>query len=247
MSPAALTLAVLDGHVLFTVLDLAGTFAFALSGAVAARERGLDWFGVLVLAFGWNRADPVISIGIGVLVLWGGVRLVREMSHVLMEGSPVALDLDHLEEALRSVDGVLDFHDLHVWSISSGFDVLTVHVVIAPGHHGTAVVDAVTRKVRERFRIDHVTIQPEAPTTPALVPLRVVKREGTGSDPRATSSSFAARDRRLIAASRRRAAPCEAAGSTCTSSRGPRPRVYRAPLPLSCMARRALGSRAIPT
>jgi len=51
VSPAALTLAVLDGHVLFTVLDLAGTFAFALSGAVAARERGLDWFGILVLAF----------------------------------------------------------------------------------------------------------------------------------------------------------------------------------------------------
>ena len=51
MSPSALTLSMLDGHVLFTVLDLAGTFAFALSGAVAARERGLDWFGVLVLAF----------------------------------------------------------------------------------------------------------------------------------------------------------------------------------------------------
>ena len=160
------------GHNANTRAALAHVISDALGsvGAILA--------GVLVLAFGWNRADPVISIGIGVLVLWGGVRLVREMSHVLMEGSPVALDLDHLEEALRSVDGVLDFHDLHVWSISSGFDVLTVHVVIAPGHHGTAVVDAVTRKVRERFRIDHVTIQPEAPTTPALVPLRVVKREG---------------------------------------------------------------------
>ena len=51
MTPVAVTLAMLDGHVLFTVLDLAGTFAFALSGAVAARERGLDWFGILVIAF----------------------------------------------------------------------------------------------------------------------------------------------------------------------------------------------------
>ena len=128
--------------------------------------------GVLVLAFGWNRADPVISAAIGVLVLWSGYRLVRETSHVLMEGSPIEIDLAHIEDTLRGVPGVVDFHDLHVWSISDGFDVLTVHVVLDRGYHGTDVVAAVSRRLRERHGLEHCTIQPEPPQGEQLVTLR---------------------------------------------------------------------------
>jgi cobalt-zinc-cadmium efflux system protein len=119
--------------------------------------------GVVILFSGWTRVDPVVSVIIGVLVLWGGWRLVRETTRVLMEGSPTAIDIDHVEDTIRAVPGVLDMHDLHVWSISDGFDVLTVHVVIARGHHGTDVVSAVSRTLRERHRLEHVTIQPETP------------------------------------------------------------------------------------
>jgi cobalt-zinc-cadmium efflux system protein len=125
-----------------------------------------------VLIFGWYRADPVISAAIGVLVLWSGWRLVLETSRVLMEGSPIEVDLAHVEETLLHVPGVAAFHDLHVWSISDGFDVLTVHVVLEHGHHGTDVVAAVSRRLRERHKLDHCTIQPEPPHTEQLVTLR---------------------------------------------------------------------------
>jgi cobalt-zinc-cadmium efflux system protein len=96
-----------------------------------------------------------------------------------MEGSPVEIDVEHVEETLRSVRGVVDFHDLHVWSISEGFDVLTVHIVIDKGFHGTDVVEAVSRRLRERHGLDHVTIQPETAPEERLVPLRLRAPQAT--------------------------------------------------------------------
>ncbi len=127
--------------------------------------------GALVLGFGWNRADPLVSSFIGVLVLWGGFCLVRDTSRVLMEGSPIEIDIAHIEETLRDVPGVDDFHDLHVWSISDGFDVLTVHVVLAKGFHGTDVVASVSRAMLEKHKLAHCTIQPEPPRDEQLITL----------------------------------------------------------------------------
>jgi cobalt-zinc-cadmium efflux system protein len=150
-------------------LNTRAALAHVLSDAVGS--VGAILAGVFILTLGWTRADPVISVIIGVLVLWGGWRLVRDTSRVLMEGSPSAIDIEHVEETLRGVDGVIGFHDLHVWSISEGFDVLTVHIVIGKGHHGTDVVSAVSRRLLERHGIDHVTIQPEVAPDTRLVPL----------------------------------------------------------------------------
>jgi cobalt-zinc-cadmium efflux system protein len=130
-------------------------------GAIAAAA--------LVLAFGWTAADTVASVVIGVLVLYGGWRLLRETTHVLMEGTPVEVDVAEVEATIRAVPGVVDVHDLHVWSISDGFDVMTVHVVVGPSHHGTPVVAAVRKAVREHHHIEHVTVQPEASAEPPLV------------------------------------------------------------------------------
>lgn len=160
------------GHNINTRAALAHVLSDAL-GSVGAMAAG-----VLILAFGWTRADPVISAGIGALVLWGGWRLVRDTSRVLMEGSPIEIDLAHVEDTIRSVPGVLDFHDLHVWSISDGFNVLTVHVVLAKGHHGTDVAAAVSRRLRERHALTHCTIQPEPLQEEHLVTLR---RPGAGA------------------------------------------------------------------
>jgi len=134
--------------------------------------------GVLILAFGWTLADTVASVVIGALVLYGGWRLIRQTTRVLMEGTPVEVDVTELESTLLSVVGVHDFHDLHVWCISDGFDVMTVHVVLEPGHHGTEVVSAVRGAVAERHGIEHVTVQPEA--KPAqLLALRPRPADGT--------------------------------------------------------------------
>lgn len=126
----------------------------------------------LVLGFGWTRADSFVSVLIGLLILWSGWRLVRETLAVLMEGIPAGVDLSAIEATLRGAEGVTDFHDLHVWSISEGFDVMTVHVVVEPGHHGIEVVTRLARLLNEKHGLDHVTIQPERPVAPALVPLR---------------------------------------------------------------------------
>lgn len=127
--------------------------------------------GALVLAFGMVRADAAISVAIGLLVAWSGFRLVRDTTRVLMEGTPPHLDIAEIDASIRTVPGVADAHDLHVWTISEGFDLLTVHVVIARGFHGTDVAAAVARHVRDKYRIEHSTVQPEAPPD-ALVTLR---------------------------------------------------------------------------
>jgi cobalt-zinc-cadmium efflux system protein len=154
------------GHNVNTRAALAHVLSDALGsvGAIAG--------GILVSSLGWYRADPVISAVIGILILWGGFKLVRDTSHVLMEGSPIEVDIADIEKTIRGVPGVVDFHDLHVWSISEGFDVLTVHIVIARGFHGTDVVQAVSMRIREVHQIEHSTIQPEPQRTPELVKLR---------------------------------------------------------------------------
>jgi cobalt-zinc-cadmium efflux system protein len=150
-------------------LNTRGALAHVLTDALGS--VGAIAAGVLVMLFGWNRADPLISSGIGVLILWSGYWLVRDTSRVLMEGSPIEIDVAHIEETIRSVSGVVDFHDLHVWSISDGFDVLTVHVVLASGFHGTQVVAAVARRLREGHGIQHSTIQPEPQVGEQIVTL----------------------------------------------------------------------------
>lgn len=154
------------GHNVNTRAALAHVLSDAL-GSVGAIVGG-----VLVSTLGWQRADPVISVLIGGLILWGGFTLVRDTSHVLMEGSPIEVDIADIEKTIRSVPGVVDFHDLHVWSISEGFDVLTVHIVIARGFHGTDVVQAVASRIREVHQLEHCTIQPEPTRAPELVTLR---------------------------------------------------------------------------
>lgn len=138
-----------------------GALMHVLSDALGS--VGAILAGVLVLAFGWYRADPVVSAAIGVLVLRSGFRLVQETSRVLMEGSPVEVDIAHVEDTLLHVPGVASCHDLHVWSISDGFDVLTVHVVLQKGFHGTEVVAAACLALHRHHGLDHCTIQPESP------------------------------------------------------------------------------------
>ena len=162
------------GHNINTRAALAHVLSDAL-GSVGAIVGG-----VLVLSLGWTRADPIISGVISLLICWGGFKLVRDTSHVLMEGSPIEIDIAHVEETLLKVPGVVGFHDLHVWSISEGFNLLTVHIVIARGFHGTDVVQAVAVRLREAHGLDHCTIQPEPSSEPQLVPLR---RKATAENP----------------------------------------------------------------
>jgi cobalt-zinc-cadmium efflux system protein len=158
------------GHGNINTRAAAAHVASDAAGSVAAMIAG-----GLVLGFGWNIADPIASIAISLLILWGAWRLVRESVDVLMEGTPAGVDPNALEQVILTAPGVASLHDLHVWCISDGFPVVTVHVVLDGSGHGTDVSRAVARRIQERFGIEHVTVQPEPPAT-KLVPVTALTR-----------------------------------------------------------------------
>ena len=131
------------------------------AGSVAAMIAA-----VLVLVWGWQRADPLISVGLAGLIFWSAWRLVTRTLDVLMEGTPAGLAAGDLERTIRETPGVAALHDLHAWTISEGFEAVTVHVVLDGSHHGTEVAREVSERIRERHHIDHVTVQPEAASAP---------------------------------------------------------------------------------
>jgi cobalt-zinc-cadmium efflux system protein len=116
--------------------------------------------GVIVLTTGWTPADPIISAIIGLLILFSAWHLVREAADVLLESVPAHVDMDAILDELRSVDGLDDVHDVHVWTLTSGFVALSAHGVIDDPTQHTRILE----DVRERMRahgIGHVTFQIE--------------------------------------------------------------------------------------
>jgi cobalt-zinc-cadmium efflux system protein len=122
-------------------------------GAIAA--------GVVIYFFGWRWADPVASFVIASLVVYSAWGLVRETLDVLMEGVPKGISVDEVTVALTALPGVLDAHDLHVWSLTSGRNIATTHLVIAEEADHQGIIDAANRTLAERFAIAHATIQVE--------------------------------------------------------------------------------------
>ncbi len=134
------------------LLHVAGDAAGA-AGAVIA--------GAIILAVDWQQADPLVSLLIAALILLSSWRLLRESVDVLLEGTPARIDLPELERALTAVPGVTAVHDMHVWTVTSGFVAMSSHAVVDGSRDQHDVLDAITRMLTERFTIDHVTIQPE--------------------------------------------------------------------------------------
>jgi cobalt-zinc-cadmium efflux system protein len=132
-----------------------------------------------VLYLALPAADTVASLCIALLIAVSALRLLRDTSSVLMERAPPHVELGELEELVRRTHGVADLHDLHAWAISDGFDAVTVHVVLDGTAHGTDVAHAVGERIRDRFGIEHVTVQPEAPPVSAqLLPVERLTERG---------------------------------------------------------------------
>ena len=117
--------------------------------------------GGLILAFDWTWADPAISVLIAVLLLIGSVRVLREVTVVLMQGTPSGVDLERLRERIEGVDGVSNVHDLHVWSLRPGDEVVSVHVVLCEGVPAAQACAAVRDGITALVPTAHVTVQPE--------------------------------------------------------------------------------------
>jgi cobalt-zinc-cadmium efflux system protein len=133
----------------------------------------------LILLFGWTIADPITSIVISALILYGAWRLLRDATHVLMEGTPTGIDVAALERLTCETAGVHEVHDLHVWSLVGDAPVITAHVVLKPGAHGVEVARDVGRRIEEKVGHAHVTVQPEAaPPGEQLLPSDSLVRRG---------------------------------------------------------------------
>ncbi len=120
--------------------------------------------GVMWLRPGWTWLDPLLSLAIAALILWGTVGLIREITEVLMEGVPGHLALEEVQAAMAVASpDIMAIHDLHLWTISSGLYALSAHVVISPEGLGRndEILTAVKHALCDRFRIEHTTLQIE--------------------------------------------------------------------------------------
>ena len=118
--------------------------------------------GALVIrATGWTRVDPVLSILISVLIVWTAWNITRESLNILLEGLPKGLELKQVVSAIQAIDGVLDVHDLHIWSLGSNSHALSCHVLIAdmPPSQSDHILHRVKHVLGDRFHVHHTTVQ----------------------------------------------------------------------------------------
>jgi cobalt-zinc-cadmium efflux system protein len=116
---------------------------------------------LIMLTTGWYYADPLISAGIGLFILPRTWLLLRNAVGVLLEGTPTDVNLAALREAIGNVEGVSSVHDLHVWSLTSGVNAMSVHAVLGDHALHDEVLASVQRKVTSEFKIAHATVQVE--------------------------------------------------------------------------------------
>ena len=119
--------------------------------------------GVIILTTGWAPADPIISVVIALLILFGAWKLVREAAEVLLEAVPTHVDMDVVLNALRSIEGLDEVHDVHVWTLTSGFVALSAHGVIDDPARHTSILDEIRARMAE-YSIVHITFQIEMRT-----------------------------------------------------------------------------------
>lgn len=115
----------------------------------------------LVLSMGWDVADPIAALVIAALILVGAGRILYESTGVLLEAAPAGIDPDRIGRAMAAVPGVREVHDLHVWTITSGFPALSAHVLVGPGEDCHARRRELARLLDDEFGIHHTTLQVE--------------------------------------------------------------------------------------
>ncbi|WP_137139076.1 cation diffusion facilitator family transporter [Azospirillum brasilense] len=121
----------------------------------------------IILATGWTPIDPILSVLVALLILRGAWEVVRQSAHILVEGTPVGIDVDELRSALhQAVPAVTDIHHVHVWSLTAERPLLTMHAVVPPGTDRDAVLRDLVETLRGRFGIGHATVQVETGPCP---------------------------------------------------------------------------------
>jgi cobalt-zinc-cadmium efflux system protein len=123
---------------------------------------------VIILLTGWTIADPIAGALIALFILPRTWALLRQTVNVLLEGAPAHLDVTEIEEALVSAPSVRRVHDLHVWTLTSGREAMSAHVVVEAGAPSDRILEALHVILHARFGIDHTTIQIETEPAPLI-------------------------------------------------------------------------------
>ncbi|GAC1665476.1 MAG: cation diffusion facilitator family transporter [Candidatus Acidiferrum sp.] len=128
-----------------------------IAGALAIRATGAHWI------------DPLLGLAIGLLVLWSSIEILRESSHILLEGRPREMHVEDVARAILTVEGVMEVHDVHIWSLGGGHNALSCHARIPDMHLDQCerVLSCIQSKVAAEFGIDHTTVQMERAGLPA--------------------------------------------------------------------------------
>jgi cobalt-zinc-cadmium efflux system protein len=142
-------------------LNIRGAWLHVLSDALGS--LGAIVAGILIWQFGWMWADSAASVLIGTMVIYSSWHLLSEAVRVLMEEAPAHIDVDSVRGSMLELPGVLEVHDLHVWTVGSGMVSLSGHVVAKDGFEGGSLLRSVSDLLARQFQIKHATIQIEPP------------------------------------------------------------------------------------
>jgi cobalt-zinc-cadmium efflux system protein len=148
------------GAYLHVATDLAAFVGTAVAGAV-------------ILATGWDRVDPLASLAVAALMFWGAYGLLRDSTRIFLEMSPTEIDPTEVGRAVVAIPSVVEVHDLHVWTVTSGFPALSAHVLVEPGADCHALRRELEAMLLERFRLDHTTLQVDHAAPQPHVPVEI--------------------------------------------------------------------------
>jgi cobalt-zinc-cadmium efflux system protein len=138
-------------------LNVEGALRHVLADLVAS--AGVIVAAVIILATGWEIVDPIVSVLIALLILLSSWGILRDATQVLLEATPRGIDADQIARSIASSEGVVSVHDLHVWTITSGFPALSAHVLVGTGEDCHARRRELERVLRRDFDIEHTTLQ----------------------------------------------------------------------------------------
>jgi cobalt-zinc-cadmium efflux system protein len=142
-------------------LNLRGAYLHVIGDLIGS--AGAILAAVLIITTGLVIADPIISIIVGLLILYSSWKLVRESVDVLLESVPAHIDLMAVRKTIDDIPGVDQVHDLHVWTVTSGMVCMSGHAVVQNPEHNQRVLQEIHSALRDRFGISHITVQLERP------------------------------------------------------------------------------------
>jgi cobalt-zinc-cadmium efflux system protein len=138
-------------------LNIRGAFLHMAADAVVS--AGVVIAGALTLWMGWVWLDPLVSLAIAAVILWGTWDLLKQSTHLLFDGVPAHIDFDAVHDCLAALPGVTQVHDLHIWAMGTAHVALTAHLVMPEGNTDDAFLADATKQMHDHFEITHVTLQ----------------------------------------------------------------------------------------